>query len=360
MIKDTQQPYDVIIAGGGLAGLTAAILLSAEFNVLLIDPDDYPRHKMCGEYLSAEVIPFLKSIGINIDNISDVNLSRLKFSSEQGLDIECKLPLGGKGISRYSLDHSLFKKVAQTSTTILKSRVVNIKREQDGLFIVSTRSQKIKARQVLMATGKRSNLDKSLDREFINAKSSWMAVKMHYRYEMDQETVALHNFESGYAGMSRVENGLVNLCYLARTDLFKQYRDVDAFNVQHLASNRHLKTFFKEAQPVWEKPITISQISFDKKKPIKDGILMIGDTAGLIHPLCGNGQAMAIHSAQIASRVVSDYLKNRISAKQMERSYCREWQSTFSTRLRYGRWLQFILLNPFLTKIAFLVLRLLP
>ena len=101
---------------------------------------------------------------------------------------------------------------------------------------------------------------------------------------------------------------------------------------------------------LFDKPLTISQISFDKKAPVENHILMIGDTAGLIHPLCGNGMAMAIHSAKIAAELVIDHYSGKITRKTLEREYTRRWKEQFSKRLFMGRILGKALQNKTLTK----------
>ncbi|MFT7386284.1 MAG: flavin-dependent dehydrogenase [Nonlabens sp.] len=353
-----RKEYDIIIAGGGLSGLTAAILFSKDFNVLCIDPDAYPRHKMCGEYLSNEVIGFLKSLEIDLDRESSVDLENLKFTLAGHRSIECPLPQGGKGISRYHLDHLLYQKAIKKGD-FLQDKVIDAVFEK-GFFQVSTTSQNLQCKQFIMATGKRSLLDKKLDREFIQQKSPWLAVKMHYKYHMSDRLVELHNFDGGYAGISKVENGHVNLCYLASYDSFKKHKNVTDFNEKVLSKNEFLNSFFKEAIPVWEQPITISQISFEKKEPVESNILMLGDTAGLIHPLCGNGMAMAIHSAKIAFEELHPFLKNDLSREQALKNYANRWKKTFRKRLKIGRILQGILLNKTYTSWGLWFLRKLP
>jgi flavin-dependent dehydrogenase len=353
-----EQQYDIIIAGGGLSGLTAAILFSRKSKVLFIDPDGYPRHKMCGEYLSNEVIDFLKTIEIDLDQESSVNLEYLNFTTSNHHPLTCRLPQGGKGISRYHLDHLLYKKAVEQAT-FLQDKVINATFKNDT-FQVKTATQKLSCKQFLMATGKRSLLDKKLDRNFIRQKSPWLAVKMHYEHDMDDNLVELHNFEGGYAGVSKVENGHVNLCYLASYESFKRYKNVDDFNKEVLSKNKSLHVFLKNAQPVWEQPITISQISFEKKKPVENHIVMLGDTAGLIHPLCGNGMAMAIHSAKIAHEELQPFLEGQINRVQALDNYAVTWKKTFHKRLKIGRILQGILLNRTYTKLGLWFLRRFP
>lgn len=353
--------YDIIIAGGGLSGLTAAIVFSKNFKVLFIDPDSYPRHKMCGEYLSNEVIGYLKRLDIDLDAESSINLEELKFTTPGLRKIKCQLPQGGKGISRYHLDHLLYQKACENAT-FLKDKVISTSFESDG-FNVKTTQQEFTCKQFIMATGKRSILDKKLERDFIQYKSPWLAVKMHYEYDMPENLVELHNFKGGYAGISKVENGHVNLCYLASYESFKKYKNVSDFNNEVLSKNEYLASFFKAATPAWEQPITISQISFEKKQPVERHIIMLGDTAGLIHPLCGNGMAMAVHSAQIAFESLEPFLLNLSSREQSLATYSQKWEKTFHKRLKIGRILQGILLNKtytnlglwFLSKFPFLL-----
>ncbi|GAK77573.1 probable alkylhalidase homolog [Nonlabens ulvanivorans] len=350
--------YDVIIAGGGLAGLTAAIHLSQHFKVLVIDPDTYPRHKMCGEYLSMEVDSYLKSLGIHINDLSQVTINNFRFTRGSQSIKTATLPLGGIGVSRYSLDLELYNK-AKEKTDFLLDRVLDIILNHNHYEVITT-DQKLTARQVIIATGKRSLLDKKLARPFIQKKSPWLAVKMHYKFKMSNDIVELHAFKGGYAGLSKIENGNVNLCYLVNYESFKEYKDINAFNKEVLTQNIALKEFFKVAVPIWEKPITISQISFEQKQPVEGKLLMIGDTAGLIHPLCGNGMAMAIHSAQIASKYVTQYLQDEITRDQMLIKYSKSWRKTFSNRLLYGRWLQKVLLHKKLTTLSYWFLERLP
>jgi flavin-dependent dehydrogenase len=78
---------------------------------------------------------------------------------------------------------------------------------------------------------------------------------------------------------------------------------------------------------------------------------MIGDTAGLIHPLCGNGMAMAIHSAKIASELVLDFQSGHISRKILEKKYIKKWNQYFGRRVLIGRILAKILTQKKITNV---------
>lgn len=347
--------YDIIIAGGGLSGLTASLVLGKSFHTLLIDPDAYPRHKLCGEYLSNEVIDVLLQLGVSFEDLGAVSIDKLEYTFNHK-KLSSTLPLGGKGVSRHALDHQLFQLLqAQKKSTVVQDKVTQVEQINEG-FQVNCGDTTYTCKQFIMATGKRSLLDKKLSRSFITRKSPWLAVKMHYHYEMPDDLVGLHAFHGGYAGLSKVENNKVNLCYLATYESFKTYKDVNLFNATVLSQNKQLQHFFNNANACWDKPITISQISFDEKQPVENNIMMIGDTAGLIHPLCGNGMAMAIHSAILASQSITPFLEKKINRKQALDHYTKQWNHHFKSRLKTGRWLQTILLNPSYTKIAYRLL----
>jgi hypothetical protein len=115
---------EVIIIGGGLAGLTAAIHLSKNgFQVVVIEKNDYPKHKVCGEYISNEVLPYLQGLDVDISELHPVNITKIIFSTAKGKVINGKLPLGGFGISRYALDAFLFKKALANGCRIIAQTV---------------------------------------------------------------------------------------------------------------------------------------------------------------------------------------------------------------------------------------------
>ncbi|MGB5497904.1 MAG: FAD-dependent oxidoreductase, partial [Maribacter sp.] len=275
-----------------------------------------------------------------------VAITDFEISALNGYKTATKLPLGGMGMSRYALDNLLYEKAKQQDVKFFFSKVTGVTYEHDQ-FIVRTEVDSYSAKVVIGAYGKRSALDKSLQRDFSYEKNTWLAVKGHYRHSaFPQNLVALHNFEGGYGGLSKTEEGTVNFCYLTSYKSFKKYGDIKEFNQKVVSKNKYLKAFLDEADPIFDNPLSIAQFSFQKKEPIVNHILMCGDTAGLIHPLCGNGMAMAIHSAKLVSEPIHQFLKETTYERaQMEKDYSQVWNRTFKKRLWYGRRLQYLLLN---------------
>jgi flavin-dependent dehydrogenase len=191
---------------------------------------------------------------------------------------------------------------------------------------------------VIGAYGKRDALDQKLSRDFIQKKSPWLAVKAHYEGPFPDDLVALHNFDGGYCGVSKVEDNRINICYLVDYASFKRYKSIPEHRMQVLYKNEHLRKIFDNSRMLFDQSLVISQISFDPKNAVSQHVLMIGDTAGLIHPLCGNGMAMAIHSAKLCAESVISYLEGKTSTrKKMETQYETLWKRHFNKRLRTGK-----------------------
>lgn len=107
-----------------------------------------------------------------------------------------------------------------------------------------------------------------------------------------------------------------------------------------LFKNPFLKSILSDSDKLTDKPETINEISFASKSPIENNVLMIGDAAGMITPLCGNGMAMAIHSAKIASDLIIKYAQGNMDQNQLREAYSTQWKNAFARRLWAGRQMQ--------------------
>ena len=197
--------FDVIIVGGGLAGLTSAIHLSQfDKQVLLIEKNTYPKHKVCGEYISNEVLPYLNSLGIDPVKNGAKEISKVELTTVKSNQIHGELPLGGFGMSRYYIDQLLADKAQKNGVTILQDSVEDIHFGQEAFKITTKTKQNFASRIAIGAFGKRSNLDVKMNRKFIQKKSPYLAVKTHVQGNFPEDHVALHNFKGGYCGVSKV------------------------------------------------------------------------------------------------------------------------------------------------------------
>lgn len=341
-----EEIYDVAVIGGGLAGLTLSIQCAdAGYKVILFEKETYPFHKVCGEYISLESYNFLERLGLPLNQLNLPVVKKLELTDAKGKLYEFELPLGGFGISRYTLDNALYK-IAKTKgvEVLTATRVTDVKFEDD-IFSVYTNNNSYKSKIVTGTYGKRSNLDIKWKRDFILKKpdklNNYLAVKYHIKYFYAKDRIALHNFYNGYCGISNIEDDKCCLCYLTTANNLKENNNsVAEMEKNVLHKNPRLKKIFCNAKFLYEEPLVISQVSFSKKKQIENHVFMIGDAAGLITPLCGNGMSMAMHASKLAFENIQNFLERKITRTEMEESYSKQWQRQFSKRLFIGRMVQ--------------------
>ncbi len=345
-----ERKYDVAIVGGGLAGLSLSILLSRKgYRICLFEKESYPFQKVCGEYISMESWDFLVSLGLPLADWDLPKIRELIVTAPNGESITELLPLGGFGISRYKLDAALAAIARKENVDLFENtKVNNIHFDNDhhqietstGLFMSSVASA---------CFGKKANMDVKWKRSFLkHHNQNYVGVKYHVRAQLPDRQIALHNFPGGYCGISKIEDGRFCLCYLTTSDnLRRSGQSISVMEEKILKRNPVLRKLLDEVVVLFEEPVTIAQISFAKKSQTENHVLCVGDAAGMITPLCGNGMSMALHASKIASESISLFLNKQIKRNEMEKRYQRDWNRQFSSRLRTGRIIQRFFGNPF-------------
>lgn len=337
----SQRKRGVVVIGGGLAGLVSSILLAKRsVAVTLVEKKSYPFHRVCGEYISNEAKPFLIREHLYPDERELPAIRELELSSTGGRSAVIPLDMGGFGISRYTFDHYLSQKAVEAGVTFLSGREAEGVRYVDEYFEVQVGDEILSGDVVLGSFGKRSKLDHIMNRSFITKRSPYAAVKYHLKTDHPVSRIALHNFRNGYCGISRIEDGKSNLCYLTHRDNLREHKNIRSMEEAVLFRNPFIKSIFENSEFILPKPEVINEISFATKAPVHNHVLMAGDAAGMITPLCGNGMAMAIHSACIAADCISSFMAGEQSRSEMEQGYTHDWTSLFSRRLWIGRQVQ--------------------
>lgn len=358
--------YDACIVGGGLAGLSLSIQLAkVGYSVILFEKEKYPFHKVCGEYISLESWDFILKLGLNLHQLDLPIIKKLKVSSPSGNIIDEQLPLGGFGISRFLLDHKFSEIAKKSGVELYDSFKVSDIIFKDDVFAVTTLNRSIKAKVVAGTYGKRSNIDIKWSRDFIikrsNRLNNYIGIKYHVKTQLPADTIALHNFKNGYCGVSKIEDDKYCLCYLTTADNLRiNNNSIAELEKNVLQRNPLLKKLFSEIAIIPGFPITIAQISFDKKTQVEDHVIMIGDAAGMITPLCGNGMSMALHGSKIAFECIHQFLQNKITRYEMERIYTSKWKKNFAFRLSMGRLIQRFFGKDILTNLFLSAIKLLP
>jgi flavin-dependent dehydrogenase len=346
-----------LILGGGLAGLAAALDLAQRgHRVAVVERRRYPFHRVCGEYVSNEVLPYLSRLGADPTALAPAAIRRFGLSSPAGRTLASPLDLGGFGVSRYLLDYFLYQRALAQGIEFLFATVADVAFDAaaDHHTVQLADGRQLTARLVLGTYGKRSALDRQLGRPFFTQRSPYLGVKHHLRLPgFARDVIELHNFRDGYAGISAIEEDKLCFCYLTtRANLKASGGTIAALEGEVLARNPRLADILGHAERLYAQPEVINEISFAPKQPVEQHLLMVGDAAGLITPLCGNGMAMALHGAALAAPLASRFLRGELPRPALEAAYAQAWQRQFGARLRVGRAVQRLFGGPVLSELV--------
>lgn len=352
--------YDCVIIGGGVAGLALAIYLAqSEATVAVIEKKHYPLHKVCGEYISSESISFLERLGLDIKALNLPDITGLKLSSPLGITVKGPLSIGGIGLSRYVLDQKLYQIAQEAGVQFYKDTVAGSVTFNEDQFTIQIPGGHLQAKTLAGAYGKNSNIDTVLNNH--QSPGEYIALKYHIRHPgFDRSTVEMHSFPGGYCGMSAIEDGLVNMSCICKKTVFKKYHSIPLLESKVLSQNPHLKRYFDEAEFIYDKPLSISRLHFRINTPVKDHVLLIGDAAGNIAPLSGNGMSIGLNSALLAGVAIQNYLTEKSDRATMEANYRQQYYKHFAKRIRVARWVHALLCKKYLTDAGIALTRLFP
>jgi menaquinone-9 beta-reductase len=354
--------YDAIIIGAGLAGCSTAIQLAQRgHRVLLLEQQRYPTHKLCGEFLSVEVISSFERLGI-LGAVRAAGAAPIRHASVTtctGQSFHSDLPGTALGLSRYALDLILIQRAAAVGATCRDGTAVTaVTGDLREGFTVTTRHEAFTARMVMGAYGKCSGLDRSLARPFMQRPSPFIASKAHYTGIDLPSVVELHAFPGGYCGLSQIEAGRINVCWIAHGQKMQAAGKGD--RAQALSQNPVLAERLASMECLTEASQSLSQISFALKGKFDHDIWMIGDTAGMIAPLCGDGMAMALRSAELAVPMATAFLQGQLEIQSLKRQYSSAWNHEFRTRLQLGRLMHYGFIEPAIAQIGVQLCRHIP
>ncbi len=351
--------YDAAIVGGGPAGCSAAITLAESgARVVLFEAKSYPHHKVCGEFLSPECSAVLDRLGVMpmLRACGPVLIETVRITAPDGAAWQTRFPGTAIGISRSALDATLAERAGRVGVDVCEASTVTaiVGSLRDGFDLmlrrVSGRAQ-IRARSVIAAHGKRGALDQSLKRSFLNRRQPFIALKNHFHGSPLPHHIDLHAFRGGYCGLSEIEGGAANVCFLAHESVFRG-SDAATFVEWMQTQNPRLREWLSQAEPIHERWLSIAQVPFVRKSPVVGDILMAGDAAGLIVPLAGDGIAMALHSGMLAGARTVEFLGGQASADELRRRYTVDWRRAFGARLALARTLQVFMLRPKLLSVG--------
>lgn len=363
----------IAIVGGGLAGSAlAADLARAGFEVDLFERTTFPRDKLCGEFLSSETRRLLERLGCwaEVQALGPASIQRARFTSPGGRTLELSLPAPGLGLSRRTLDAALAAHAQRSGAKLhLRSEVREIVADGLGFELAgetlagagAPAGERFMHRAELVAGawGRRSKLDRALGRRFVREAHPHLGFKQHHRpregalgtalvRELEGQ-VEIHAVHGGYCGMSFVEAGRVNVCMLLEERFFRDLpdRSMGRILAELGASNTALARRLEALVPDGTELQSVAQVPFTAKELVKEGVFFLGDAAGVVAPLVGDGQAMAIESALLLGALIRErgVPRDRSARVELGLMWRARWQLRFRARMELGRHLQRWLLH---------------
>jgi flavin-dependent dehydrogenase len=347
---------DMVILGAGLAGSSLAKVLSElGWDVVLLERRNFPHHKVCGEFLSPESQVSLRALALYraVETLGPTPIVQAKLVSRTGITTQISLPGQAWGVSRFALDAALATAAERSGTELRTGSTATSVTQVEGGFEVELRSKKgpavITAQAVIAACG-RYSLPDLPPRSTPHQRQTYVGVKCHYENVSMPAQVELFFFPGGYAGVNPIEGGQVNLCLLATQAAFARAgRRVSSMLEMVAHWNPALGCRLSGGKPLPETEVAVAPVDTNRPTTPWEGIACLGDTAVMIPPLCGDGMAMALRSAELCAPLAHDFLRGRLSLAEWEVAYRTIWHAEFDQRVRVGNYLQTILSVPALS-----------
>jgi flavin-dependent dehydrogenase len=348
---------DAVIIGAGPAGSAAATLLAARgLRTVVLEAKRFPRQKVCGAFLSADAAPLLRKLGAaeDVERVGPAPITVGSLHLPPRLSVPFDLPTPGIGISRLALDHLLAERAARAGAAVrFGVRVSGVERTPAGFRLRLSGGERLSARVAIGAWGRWDALDRALDRPPAGRRSMHLGWSGEYRGDGTRlmGSVRLYVFEGGYCGLSLVEGGRVNLAGVIADDVQRRLGSGWEKVVAHAQdSNERLGEDLEGLSPVGFQGT--GPVFFTARRPTENGILLVGDAAGVLDPFSGQGQATALASGALAAEHAAATLDGRLSDGELPRLYAAAWRRRFSRQFAWSAAFRRFMLSPWLGGLA--------
>ncbi len=329
--------HDVIVIGGGPAGSAAAITAARHgASVLLLEAGRYPRHKVCGEFVSPEALGLLTSLlgdegSALLGGAPRMKSARLLIDSH-GFTAAIRPPAAS--ITRYELDAALWKAALQCGVDCCQQVGAEAVARTHDAFQVRTSVDTWCARAVIDASGRWSKFSRSHTCQPAHGRK-WLGLKAHYAAGEAHDSTDLYFFDGGYCGVQPAGDGLINVCAMVRADVASSLQEV-------FAQHRQLASASGTWRPVYE-PLATSPLRFGPPRPLREGVLCAGDAAAFIDPFLGDGIALALRSGCAAAVACC---RTGFNAAAASREYSAHYERRFLPTFRAAACLRRLLSLP--------------
>src|SRR5215213_2807110 len=350
--------FDAIIVGGGPAGASAGVHLAASgARVLLAERERFPRAKLCGEFISPECLGHFARLGVleEMGRGGGARVSETVFYAPSGRGVSVPSAwFGGQGgdalgLSRAEMDARLLARAREAGVQVLEeaalaslvvegARVRGVRLHADGGL------KEFRARVTLDATGRHRAVVRRAERELgregngrREGRESLVAFKAHLEGASGAAGVCeIYFYPGGYGGLSPVEDGLSNLCFIARArDVRACGSDAERVLREVLMRNRRAARTLEgaRARSRW---LGVSLEGFGRHEPAPfEGLLAVCDAAAFIDPFTGSGMLMALEGGELAARAVTAWLaRDGEEFDTLAHAYRADYASHFDARLR--------------------------
>lgn len=331
--KKEDKILDLAVIGGGPAGTAAAITSARQgFSVALLESGSFPRHKVCGEFISGEALPILKSLIANDTFLAGAPLIKNTrvFLDKRVVDLEVEPP--GASVSRYALDFELWKSAIREGVCVRDRLRVTAVRKVQSFFEIQSELGQLRARAVIDASGRWSNLSRTKKA----TRNRWIGLKQHFFEESPSLECDLYFFQGGYCGVQSVGNGTINVAAMVRADVARSL----AMVLRQHCDLEQRSRMWRTASEV----VATSPLLFDKPRTSSANMAMAGDAAAFIDPFAGDGISRALYSGQLAAISLGPYLRRECSLhaalERYEQSHNELLRPALRTAARLRRLLQ--------------------
>jgi menaquinone-9 beta-reductase len=318
----------ITIIGGGLAGLTLGIgLRQRGVPVTIWEAGRYPRHRVCGEFISGRGQAVLARLGLlaPFEQAGAVRARTVLFICGPHRSPVRQLAAPALCLSRHAMDALLAESF----------------RRLGGELRVDARWTSAEGREGLVcAAGRRSQLAEKNPR--------WFGVKAHVprsspvRLEADLE---MHLSPDGYIGVNRINGGEVNACGLfrVRPETRRPESKQDWLRGEK-NSPLHARLGAAEFDP--ESFCAVAGLQLKPQRAAAQTECCIGDALTMTPPVTGNGMSMAFESAEMAVAPLADYSRGKLGWMEAQNQIARRCDAAFARRLAWARRLQWLMISP--------------